>query len=84
MRNKVEPKGNLWYSIKVRRKLFAIIPLTAKTDRLLKFNIYDKFGVKDIEIEFELPQELFLKGRNITQTLITAEALKRLAATFLC
>lgn len=35
-----------------------------------------------IKIEFELPQELFYKGRTITQTLIKAEALKRLAATF--
>ena len=35
-----------------------------------------------IKIEFELPQELFLRGRNITQTLIKAEALKRLATTF--
>ena len=35
-----------------------------------------------IKIEFELPKELFLKGRALTQTLIKAEALKRLAATF--
>lgn len=35
-----------------------------------------------VKIEFELPQELFDKGRNITQTLIKAEALKRLATTF--
>lgn len=35
-----------------------------------------------IKIEFELPKELFFKGRAITQTLIKAEALKRLAATF--
>ncbi|MCO5385923.1 UPF0175 family protein [Desulfosporosinus sp.] len=35
-----------------------------------------------IKIEFELPQELFLKGKNITQTLIRAETMKRLAATF--
>lgn len=35
-----------------------------------------------VKIEFELPQELFVKGRNITLTLIKAEALKRLASTF--
>ena len=35
-----------------------------------------------IKIEFELPQELFINSRNITQTFIKAEALKRLAATF--
>lgn len=35
-----------------------------------------------IKIEFELPKELFLKGRALTQTVIKAEALKRLAATF--
>ena len=35
-----------------------------------------------IKIEFELHQELFLKGKNITQTLIRAETMKRLAATF--
>ena len=35
-----------------------------------------------VKIEFELPQELFFNSRNITQTLIKAEALKRLAATF--
>ena len=37
---------------------------------------------ENIKIEFELPLELFLKGRNITQTLIKAETLKRLSATF--
>ncbi|MBC7076535.1 MAG: UPF0175 family protein [Syntrophomonadaceae bacterium] len=35
-----------------------------------------------IKIEFELPKELFLKGRSLTQTLIKAETLQRLAATF--
>ena len=35
-----------------------------------------------IKIEFELPKELFYKDRIITQTLVKAEALKRLAATF--
>ena len=35
-----------------------------------------------IKIEFELPKELFYKNRIITQTLVKAEALKRLAATF--
>jgi predicted HTH domain antitoxin len=35
-----------------------------------------------VKIEFELPKELFLKGRTLTQTVIKAEALKRLAATF--
>ncbi|GAB6153115.1 UPF0175 family protein [Desulfosporosinus burensis] len=35
-----------------------------------------------IKIEFELPQELFFNNRNITQTLIKAETLKRLTATF--
>jgi|GEM_PF-741647 len=35
-----------------------------------------------IKIEFELPQELFFNSRNITPTLIKAEALNRLAATF--
>jgi len=35
-----------------------------------------------IKIEFELPQELFINSRNITHTLIKAEALKRLASTF--
>jgi predicted HTH domain antitoxin len=39
------------------------------------------FG-ETIKIEFELPKELFYKGRSLTQTLIKAEALKRLAATF--
>ncbi len=35
-----------------------------------------------IKIEFELPKELFSKNRDTTQTVIKAEALKRLAATF--
>ncbi len=35
-----------------------------------------------IKIEFELPKELFYKDRIITQTLVKAEALTRLAATF--
>ena len=35
-----------------------------------------------IKIEFELPKDLFFKNPIITQTLIKAEALKRLAATF--
>jgi len=35
-----------------------------------------------IKIEFELPKELFFKGRILSQTVIKAEALKRLAATF--
>lgn len=35
-----------------------------------------------IKIEFELPKELFLKGRTLTRTVIKAETLKRLAATF--
>jgi len=35
-----------------------------------------------IKIEFELPQELFFNSRNVTPTLIKAEALNRLAATF--
>lgn len=35
-----------------------------------------------IKIEFELPEELFINSRNTTQTLIKAEALKRLASTF--
>jgi predicted HTH domain antitoxin len=35
-----------------------------------------------IRIEFELPKDLFFKGRVLTQTLIKAETLKRLAATF--
>jgi len=34
-----------------------------------------------IKIEFELPKELFLKGQSLTQTLIKAATLKRLAAT---
>lgn len=35
-----------------------------------------------IKIEFEVPKELFVKSRAVTQNLIKAEALKRLAATF--
>jgi len=35
-----------------------------------------------VKIEFELPKDLFFKGRAGTNTLIKAEALKRLAATF--
>lgn len=35
-----------------------------------------------VKIEFELPKDLFFKGRVGTQTLIKAQALKRLAATF--
>lgn len=42
----------------------------------------NKMSGETIKIEFELPKELFLKGRAVTQTLIKAEALKRLAATF--
>lgn len=34
-----------------------------------------------IKIEFEVPRELFAKGRPVTQ-LVKAEALKRLVATF--
>jgi predicted HTH domain antitoxin len=37
---------------------------------------------KTIKIEFEVPKDLFSKGRAITQKRINAEALKRLAATF--
>ena len=35
-----------------------------------------------VKVQFELPKELFLKGTSITQALIQAEALRRLAATF--
>lgn len=35
-----------------------------------------------VKVEFELPKELFFKGRSTTHLLIKAEALKRLAATF--
>ncbi|KLU60292.1 hypothetical protein CEB3_c00420 [Peptococcaceae bacterium CEB3] len=35
-----------------------------------------------IKIEFELPKDLFFRNPIISQTLIKAEALKRLAATF--
>jgi predicted HTH domain antitoxin len=35
-----------------------------------------------IKIEFKLPRELFFKERALTQSLIQADALKRLAATF--
>lgn len=39
-------------------------------------------SVHTIKIEFELPKELFFKGKATTQALIEAEALKRLAVTF--
>lgn len=35
-----------------------------------------------IKIEFELPKDLFFKDRIISQTLVKAETLTRLAATF--
>jgi predicted HTH domain antitoxin len=66
VRNLVEIGSNLWYNI-------------TKAFRVRKEKI---MSGETIKLEFELPQELFYNIRNFSQTLIKAEALKRLAATF--